>query len=159
MTGDAAGIPPLVVEFEVAASAEHAFDTWVNRAALWWPAGHTLSGGPTAIVFEPRAGGRIFERGPQGDEQQWGEVLAWQPPTRIRCLWHLFFPRNEATEVEVTFTPSRDGTRIRLVQTGWDALGAEGPARRERTVQGWANVTAGYRRLVDGAENKRAGGR
>jgi uncharacterized protein YndB with AHSA1/START domain len=151
-------VPPLVVEFDVAAPPEHAFDIWVNRAHLWWPAGHTLSGNPTAIVFEPRHGGRIFERGPNGEEQAWGEVLDWQPPARLRCLWHLLFSRDEATEVEITFTAAADGTRVRLTQTGWDALGAEGPARRERTVQGWANVTTRYRRMADEGEHNPTGG-
>lgn len=137
-------IPPLVVEFEVAAPVAHAFRTWVGEAARWWPSGHTVSGGPTAVVFEPRAGGRIYERSGDGTEHPWGEVLEWDPPGRLRYLWHLFFARDEATEVEVTFTPSPTGTSVRLVQTGWDRLGDAGPVRRERTVSGWAAVTAPY---------------
>jgi uncharacterized protein YndB with AHSA1/START domain len=148
MTEPVARIPPLVVEFEVAASVDHAFDVWVARADLWWPSGHTMSGAPTAIVFEPHAGGRIYERDADGHDLAWGEVLEWEPPARVRYLWHLFFPRAEATEVEVSFTSTRDGTAVRLVQTGWDALGDQGPVRRDRTVQGWATVTEPYRRLV-----------
>ncbi|MCU1430505.1 MAG: Activator of Hsp90 ATPase 1 family protein [Actinomycetia bacterium] len=146
---EAPTVPPLVVEFDVAAGTEHAFATWVERADLWWPPGHTMSGAPVAIVFEPRVGGRIYERDAQGAELQWGEVLVWDPPTRVECLWYLFFTRAEATRVAVTFTPSAGGTTVRLVQTGWDALGEPGPIRRERTVHGWAAVTAEYRRHVD----------
>jgi len=46
--------------------------------------------------------------------------------------------------VELTFTPTAGGTVVRLVQTGWEALGDAGAARRERTVGGWATVTAAY---------------
>jgi uncharacterized protein YndB with AHSA1/START domain len=147
-------IPPLVVEFDVATTPEHAFDTWVGDTRRWWPAGHTMSGAPDAIVFEPCVGGRIFERDGDGNELPWGEVLAWEPPRRVRYLWHLFFPRAEATEVDVTFTPSPTGTAVRLVQSGFDALGDSGPVRRERTVQGWAAVIAPYRDRFTSTEHR-----
>ncbi|MGZ8762102.1 MAG: SRPBCC domain-containing protein [Acidimicrobiia bacterium] len=149
MTDDAPTLPPLIVEFEVAASRRHAFSTWVSRTELWWPPGHTMSEWPAAIVFEPQIGGRIFERDREGNELIWGEVLDWEPPSRVRFLWHLFFPRAEATEVDVTFTTSTRGTTVRLVQSGWDALGDEGPIRRERTVKGWATVTDRYRQQIE----------
>lgn len=135
---------PLVVEFEVAATPAHAFHTWVGEAARWWPRGHSVSGDPVAVIFESHPGGRIVERAADGTEHAWGEVLDWDPPRRLRYRWHLFFAPEEATEVEVTFTPSPSGTAVRLVQTGWDRLGEAGPVRRERTVAGWAAVTAPY---------------
>jgi uncharacterized protein YndB with AHSA1/START domain len=141
-------IPPLVLEFEVGAVPEHAFETWVSRAHLWWPMGHTVSGGPVAVVFEPHHGGRIYERTVDGGELPWGEVIDWEPPRRLRFLWHLFFDRQEATTVEVTFEPSEGGTIVRLVQTGWGAFGDDGAPRRERTILGWAAVTDEYRRWI-----------
>lgn len=138
-------LPPLVVEFDVAADPSVAFAAWVGRAATWWPRGHTISGSPRAVVFEPHVGGRIFERDAAGGEHDWGEVLAWEPPSRLGFLWHLFFTRQEATHVEVSFTPVAGGTRVRLVQAGWEAHGDTGSARRERTGAGWAAVTAPYR--------------
>jgi len=150
-----AELAPLVVEFRIAAPVAHAFDTWVARAALWWPRGHTVTGAPAAVVFEPRVGGRVFERGAVGHEHVWGEVLAWDAPSHVRYLWHLFFPRAEATVVDVTFTPADGGTEVRLVQTGWDALGDQGPVRRERTVTGWSVVTSAYRAHIDAADPTR----
>ncbi len=147
-------IPPLVVEFDVATTPEHAFDTWVADTGRWWPTGHTMSGAPDAIVFEPQAGGRIFERDGDGNELAWGEVLQWEPPHRVRYLWHLFFPRAEATEVDVTFTATETGTAVRLVQSGFDALGDDGAVRRERTVQGWAAVTAPYRARLTSTDHR-----
>jgi uncharacterized protein YndB with AHSA1/START domain len=139
---------PLIVEFEVRAPVEHAFDMWANRCELWWPPSHTVSGEPQAIVCEPRQGGRIFERAPDGAEHDWGEVLDWEPPTRLRYLWHLFFDRSEATEVEVTFRPiddtADDRTGVRLTQRGWDRLGDAGPPRRTRTGQAWGAITPRY---------------
>ena len=141
-------IEPLVLEFDVRAVPEHAFDIWTQRTAMWWPRSHTVSGGPESITFEARAGGRIFERAASGQEHEWGEVLDWTPPTRVRYLWHLFFDRSEATEIELTFTPVPDGTRVRLEQRGWERLGDAGPPRRTRTGQVWAELTQVYRDAV-----------
>ena len=134
----------LVVEFEVDVSPAQAFLAWTQRCATWWPTAHTISGRPAAINFEPRAGGRIIERGPDGAEHQWGTVLDWEPPTRLRYLWHLFFDPGEATEVEVTFTPREAGTAVRLEQSGWERLGEAGPPRRDRTRQAWGAITARF---------------
>ena len=147
-------VPPLVVELDVATDVDRAFSTWVDRATLWWPPGHTMSGRPEAVVFEPKVGGRIYERDAAGAEHTWGEVLVWDPPARFECLWHLGFSRAEATRVAVTFTPERGTTRVRLEQTGWDALGEAGRARCERTVTGWTEVTDVYRAFVSRSSNE-----
>jgi uncharacterized protein YndB with AHSA1/START domain len=137
---------PLVVEFEVAAEPEHAFAVWTERCASWWPAGHTISRGPDAIMFEPHAGGRIFERAPDGTEHEWGAIVAWDPPTRLSYLWHLFFDPSEATEVQVTFrSPGAGRTIVRIEQSGWERLGEAGPPRRTRTVQVWRELSGVFR--------------
>jgi uncharacterized protein YndB with AHSA1/START domain len=135
----------LELEFDVAAPVPHAFDVWTSRIDLWWPRDHTVSRDAAAtIVFEPRPGGRIFERTPDGAEHAWGEVLEWEPPNRLVYLWHLMFDRSQATEVEVTFAPQGDATAVRIRQTGWEGLGAAGAERRERTRAGWGAVVAHY---------------
>jgi uncharacterized protein YndB with AHSA1/START domain len=139
---------PLVVEFDVRAAPEHAFDVWTRRAGLWWPRSHTLSGDPESITFEPRPGGRVFERAANGVEHEWGEVLDWAPPSRVRYLWHLFFDRSDATEVELTFTSVPEGTHVRLEHRGWDRLGDVGAPRRTRTGQVWTELTSSYRDAV-----------
>ena len=138
---------PIVVEFEVMASPEHAFDVWTSKPAMWWPRSHTVSQDPGLnIVFEPFAGGRIYERGSDGVEHEWGEVVVWDPPRRIEYLWHLFFDRSEATEIAVTFTPlDAARSQVRLVQTGFEILGDEvGGERRRRTNHAWLEVTGHY---------------
>jgi uncharacterized protein YndB with AHSA1/START domain len=135
---------PLVVEFAVAAPPAHAFEVWTNRVATWWPDSHTLSGDPASITFEPGPGGRIVEVAADGARHEWGEVLEWDPPRRLRFLWHLFFDREEATEVEVRFLDDRGGTLVRLEQTGWDRLGTAGPPRRDRTRGAWTSIMAHY---------------
>jgi uncharacterized protein YndB with AHSA1/START domain len=137
---------PLELAFRVECSVEDAFDLWARRTSLWWPSGHSVSAQPgLTVTFEPRSGGRIYERTPGGEEHEWGEVLVWEPPNRLAYLWHLRFDRSDATEVEVAFAPSDDGTAVTIVHRGWERLGAAAEARRERNRKGWSGVLEHYR--------------
>lgn len=135
---------PLELSFTVACPPAHAFSVWAERTSLWWPPGHSVSGAPELVAFEPRAGGRIFERARDGAEHEWGEVLAWEPPHRLRYLWHLRFDRADATEVEITFAPAPEGTAVRILHSGWERLGARAAERRERNQRGWAGLLPHY---------------
>ena len=138
---------PLELRFSVACPPERAFALWATETSRWWPRGHSVSGDPGLVVtFEPRAGGRIFERTPAGDEHDWGEVLVWEPPRRLAYLWHLRFDRTDATEVEITFEEHAAGTAVTIVHRGWERLGANGPERRERNARGWAGLVPHFER-------------
>ncbi|MBX3098632.1 MAG: SRPBCC domain-containing protein [Salinibacterium sp.] len=134
-------IEPLVISFEVASSADHAFDIWTRSIDTWWPRDHTatLDHGAT-IVLEPQIGGRLFERTSEGVEHDWGTVVAWEPPERFGYTWHLRRDASDATDVDITFTslePNR--TRVDIVHTGWDRLG-DGQDWRDRNRGGWDGV-------------------
>ena len=141
-------IEPLRLSFEVGCSAEHAFATWTAKTSLWWPVSHSVSGEKGLEVrIEPHVGGRIFERTPGGREVDWGEVTAWEPPRRLAYLWHLRTERSRATDVEITFTPLADGmTRVDIVHTGWERLGADGHAWRDRNQLGWSGLLPEFMR-------------
>lgn len=131
-------IPPLELSLPLDCSAEHAFATWTTRFGTWWPAGHSVSGAPAAIVLEPRLGGRLFERTADGAEIEWGEITRWEPPTRLAYLWHIRREREQATEVAITFVADGpDRCRLEIVQTGWERLGDEGAPWREANTRGW----------------------
>jgi len=136
---------PLVVEFDVEVPPQRAFEVWTGRCAMWWPSSHTVSGDPSTITFEPRAGGRIVEHAPGGEEHDWGMVLDWEPPRRLRFTWHLFFDPADATEVDLTFTAAERGTRVRLEQRGFERLGEGGATRRARTEVAWSSITKAFR--------------
>jgi uncharacterized protein YndB with AHSA1/START domain len=138
---------PLELRFTVSCSVEHAFAVWATETTRWWPHEHSMSGDPAlTVTFEPRSGGRIFERTPDGIEHDWGEVLAWEPPHRLIYLWHLSFERRDATEVEVTFAEGDEGTVVTIQHRGWERLGADAVDRRERNRQGWTGVIPDFRR-------------
>jgi uncharacterized protein YndB with AHSA1/START domain len=95
-------------------------------------------------MIEPRAGGRVYDRGVDGSEYQWGRVLAFEPPNRvvfswdISPYWQLETDLERASEVEVRFiAESAERTRVELEHRnldrhgdGWegarDAVGGEG---------------------------------
>jgi hypothetical protein len=132
-------IEPLKLSYRIQCPPEHAFDVWTSRVSAWWPKGHSASGDPDSlVVLEPHLGGRVFERTPDGTEIDWGEITLWSPPHRLGYLWHIRRDRSDATDVELTFVDLGDGTtRLDIVHTGWERLGAEGPAWREANTGGW----------------------
>ncbi|HEY5890980.1 MAG TPA: SRPBCC domain-containing protein [Acidimicrobiia bacterium] len=145
---------PIVVEFEVACSPDHTFEMWTERAAMWWPRSHSMSqDAAMEVSFEPHVGGRVFERATDGSEFEWGEVTVWEPPERIGYLWHLFFDRSQATDIQVTFSPTGTGTTVQLRQTGFERLPSDvGLTRRNRTEGAWAEVARHYREVLDATE-------
>lgn len=127
------------MSFVVECPPDRAFSLWTERTTEWWPVSHTVTALPgLEVIFQGRAGGRIFERAPDGSEVDWGEIAVWEPPQRLTYLWHIRADRTDATEAEITFTPEESGgTRIDIVHRGWERLGARGPGWREANRAGW----------------------
>jgi len=139
-------IEPLRLSLVVECPASHAFETWTARTSAWWPKTHTLSGDSCRdVVFEPREGGRIFERNAAGDEIDWGEVTVWEPPHRLGYLWHIATDRSDATDVEIVFHQLPDSTtRIEIEHRGWERLGDKGAPWRDANQAGWDGVLPPY---------------
>ena len=95
------------------------------------------------VVADPRIGGRLYEVTDEG-EQDWGAVLAWEPPTRLLLDWQIGSAKG--TEVEVTFAPEGPGTRVVLEHSGF----AEAESRGNY-AGGWDVVLGTY---VDSASKK-----
>jgi hypothetical protein len=138
---------PLEITFEVEVTRQHAFETWTARFGRWWPRSHTVSGRDDAVVeLEPYVGGAIGERLPDGTHLSWGRVTAWDPPAELGYDWHFGRESAEATRVRVRFVAvAEDRTRVEIRHDGWDALGDDGPAWRERNSGGWRGMLPHYR--------------
>lgn len=142
-------IAPLRITFEVECSPDHAFETWTGKATSWWPPQHTVSHEHGAtIVFEPRVGGRIFERTSDGGEIEWGRIVEWSPPRRLRYLWHIATDPGNATDVSIQFLRAPGGTRVEIEHGGWDRLGEIGQTWRDANQAGWDGVLPSY---IEGA--------
>ena len=127
----------------VDATAERAFAVFTDDIGSWWDPDHHLIEAPLAeMVFEPREGGHVYDRGVDGSECRWARVLAYDPPNRfviswdINTQWKLETDLDRTSEVEVRFIPeASDRTRVELEHRhldrhgeGWegmrDAVGA-----------------------------------
>jgi uncharacterized protein YndB with AHSA1/START domain len=139
-------IEPLRMSFEVGCPVDHAFDVWTSKIARWWPADHSVSGEHgMQVVLEGRPGGRIFERTSSGTEHEWGEVVVWEPPSRLAYVWHLRRDRADATEVEIRFIDQGDETtRVEIEHRGWERLGAQGETWRNANGAGWSTLLPHY---------------
>jgi hypothetical protein len=98
------------------------------------------------VVCESGVDGRIYERWHDGVEHDWGRITAWHPVERLAFTWSPDPADEIDTNVEVSFERVDGGTRVRLVHTGWEALGEAAAAKRASYDAGWPHVLT---RLVD----------
>ena len=133
----------------MACGIDHAFATWTQRIATWWPDDHTVSGAPASVVIEGLVGGRIYERTPNGDEYDWGVVTAWRPPELIAYRWYLGVGADQATDVTIRFVRLHaEETRVEIEQSGWERLGAAAVELRDRNRGGWESLMPHFRAAV-----------
>jgi uncharacterized protein YndB with AHSA1/START domain len=134
------GDTALRLTIEVNVGVDRAFDVFTREFDRIKPREHNMLGEEIAeTVLEPRAGGRLYDRGVDGATCDWGSVLAFEAPRRlllgwhISPYWHIETDPARASEIEVTFTPIDDAhTRVDLEHRhldrhgdGWqDARGA-----------------------------------
>ncbi|HYX83411.1 MAG TPA: SRPBCC family protein [Gaiellales bacterium] len=144
----------------VEAAIERAFHVFTEDFGSFKPPEHNLLEAEIAeTVFEPRAGGHLYERGVDGSECRWARVLAYEPPHRVLLSWDIS-PRwqletdHEATsEWEVRFvaeTPER--TRVELEHRHLDRHGEGWEGMREGVAgnDGWPLYLERYaRRLAE----------
>jgi uncharacterized protein YndB with AHSA1/START domain len=152
---------PIKRSLLVKAPQERAFEVFTAGFGDWWPLeSHHVGAKParTAII-EPRAGGRWFERDAEGGECDWGRVLDWDPPRRVRLAWQLdaqwkYAPAQEGVEVEVRFvSEGPDATRVELEHRGLEVYG-EHAADVRRAIDsddGWRSLLAAYAKAAGAA--------
>lgn len=141
----------------VEAPIERAFDAFTDDFDRIKPRDHNMLSVEIAeSVFEPRVGGRVFDRGVDGSECQWARVLAYEPPHRVVFSWDICprwqieSDRDRTSEVEVRFVAeSAQRTRVDLEHRyldrhgdGWEGLreGVGGSAGWPLYLQRFANV-------------------
>jgi uncharacterized protein YndB with AHSA1/START domain len=116
----------------VATPVERAFALFTDGIGTWWdPEHHLLEGTELAeMVFEPRVGGHVIDRGVDGSECRWARVLAYEPPHRfviswdIDLQWKLETDHAKTSEVEVTFVAEGPKqTRVELEHRNLDRHG------------------------------------
>jgi uncharacterized protein YndB with AHSA1/START domain len=132
---------------------EAAFELFTADFNSWWPGHHIGEADLQTALIEPVAGGRWYERGVDGSECDWGEVLVYSPPGRLVLRWQLDgawkYDSDPAhgSEVEVTFTQEAPGrTRVQLEHRSFERHGAGAPAVRDGVDSdgGWHKIVQLY---------------
>jgi uncharacterized protein YndB with AHSA1/START domain len=146
-------------EIVVNASAERAFRVFTEHFDRIKPREHNMLGVDIAeSVFEPRVGGRVFDRGVDGSECQWARVLAYDPPARIvfswdiNPYWQIETDLDKTSEVEVRFVAeTADRTRVELEHRNLDRHGDgwEGTRDGVQGEQGWPLYLERFAGVVD----------
>jgi uncharacterized protein YndB with AHSA1/START domain len=152
-TATTAPIAPIVRSVQVKAPPPRAFELFTAHIGKWW--GKGIGKNPHVdVIIEPRVGGRWFERDAQGNETQWGKVLAWQPPSRLLLAWQINcewgFDPKLLTEVELTFAPGADGgTLVTLEHRNLERFGADAARHAGRLNGGWPTKLAALAAYAD----------
>jgi uncharacterized protein YndB with AHSA1/START domain len=142
----------IVVEAPIA----RAFSVFTDGIGGWWPPEHhILQAELSDMVFEPRQGGNVYDRGVDGSECRWARVLTYEPPLRfviswdINLQWELEKDPEKTSEIEVRFVAEGpDRTRVELEHRNLDRHG-EGWEQMSAAVgspDGWG---VGLRRFAD----------
>ena len=88
------------------------------------------------MVFEPRVGGNIYDRGTDNSDCRWARVLAYEPPDRvvfswdIALTWQLEADPDKTSEVEVRFVAESPERTLVLLEhrhidrhgEGWEQM-------------------------------------
>jgi uncharacterized protein YndB with AHSA1/START domain len=146
----------------VGTDPERAFHLFTAAIDSWWPGEtHSMAAGDgqavQSIVFEQRAGGRVYEVAADGTEGTWATVLEWDPPAGFVLAWKPSSRDEPPTEVEVRFTADGAGTRVDLEHRGWERLGAAAAERAGGYPDGWARVLGRFAEAAADAVTPPAG--
>ena len=129
---------PLSFTFDVGCSPEHAFDVWTSRIDPWWP----------PSTASPWCSSSGASRAPDGASTT--VTTAWEPPSRLAYTWHIGRSAREATDVEIRFLASDEGsTRVEINQSGWHRFGEEAGPWRDRNRVSWDSLLPRYRSAIE----------
>lgn len=137
---------PIRKRVRVERDVDDAFRLFVEGISTWWPVErHSRAADDRygqavtveRVVFEPRAGGRLYEVTSEGVEGTWADVVAFEPPTRFVLAWKPHDRPEPPTEVEVRFEPDDGGTVVLLEHRGWERLADRAREARGSYADGW----------------------
>lgn len=152
-------VAPVVSTVSVKARPGRAFELFANHMVQWWNTCNFGDNPPVAIVIEPRAGGRWYERDAEGRESEWGTVLSYEPPHRLLLGWgfdaDFKYDPNLLTEVELSFTANAaGGTDVRLEHRNLERFGADAAKVASRVGGGWQALMNSFAAHTDHHENQ-----
>jgi uncharacterized protein YndB with AHSA1/START domain len=147
-------IAPIKKEVLVAASQETAFNVFTQKMDLWWPRTHHVGSCPmTETVLEPGINGRWYSKHEDGSEVNVGQVLVWDPFSRLMLNWQINgdfqYTPTLRSEVEVQFiAEGPKQTRVKFEHRDLDQL-TGGAKVIESMDEGWGLIMSLYKNVTE----------
>jgi uncharacterized glyoxalase superfamily protein PhnB/uncharacterized protein YndB with AHSA1/START domain len=143
-----AGARSVSSEVTVAISPEEAFTAFTDEMDLWWvrgPINFYDSSRAIARICEPGVGGRILEVYGAGPDEalELARITDWQPGQRL--TWQSLV---DDVVVDVTFTPTADGTKVRVRATVPAGGQDRGGTSFQRVVPDWFGAWCARRNIA-----------
>ncbi|MFO1012454.1 MAG: SRPBCC family protein [Caulobacteraceae bacterium] len=147
----------VIVALRVKANPERAFEVFTRDIGVWWRHNSLFRftpRSPGTLAFEPGEGGRLTEILPNGKVFEIGRIRAWEPPRRLVVGWRqATFAPDQDTEVEITFEPVGEETRVSVTHIGWDSVPQTHVAKHSfpdalflrRHGEWWQSLLASYK--------------
>jgi uncharacterized protein YndB with AHSA1/START domain len=162
MIAETSPTAPVRKSIRVRANAPRAFKVFTEGFDSWWPRSHHIGSSPMVKTFlEGKVGGRCYSLQQDGSECDWAQITAWEPPARFVMAWLIngdwkYEPDlSKCSEVEVTFTPERDGsTLVELEHRHFERMVAGAETMRSMVNQegGWSGLLALYQAQAEREE-------
>lgn len=143
----------------VKASANKAFQGFINEIAHWWPKEYTWSQQELVdLNVEPWVGGLLSEFGPNKFRCDWGTVVDIREFEHFSFKWQISFNRSpvpdagKASTVKITFKSDEDSqTSVQLEHLDFDKHGDHHHEYFEamNSNKGWDLILQHYSEYVD----------
>jgi hypothetical protein len=114
---------PIVLEYTLQSSADHAFSVYTANIGEWWDPRYSADPETLEwVTIEPRVGGRVYATHSDLGDVGWGEVTAWEPGRRLAHTFTLAQDPVHPSEIDVAFSPAgaeQDRSAMRFAHGGW----------------------------------------
>ncbi len=130
---------------EIAAPRPKVWKALTEEPAAWWLRDFCMLAGSQGALLEARAGGRLYEKGPNGAELLWYTVSLVTPPEALHLVGHVAppwgGPATSLLQLSLAETTDSGGTTLRVddylfghvadahiasLETGWKQLFGDG---------------------------------
>lgn len=158
----------VLVALRIAAPPARVFAAFTAEIGDWWRPNTLFQPGRRRdgrLSVEPGVDGRLLQTHADGEVEEIGRVLVWDPPHHLALTWRpTSFAPDQQTEVRVRFDPVDDGTRVQVEHLGWDTIPADHVARhgfplhafQQRLAAWWQDLLAGLADRSTGPDGPRA---
>ena len=123
------------LEILIQASPEAVWDALVHKVDGWWRDDfHAVEN--SAVILEPRVGGRLYERNDNGEEGLWYTVTGFYPQRKLDLVGHLQpqYGGPATTMLQLSLESGDQGTMLVIKDVLYGSLG---PKAFNSIKEGW----------------------